>query len=292
MICTLCPHQCRAARDESNGHGRCRMPSLPRVARAAAHFGEEPCISGERGSGTVFFSGCSLSCVFCQNHDISHNDYGQTISVDHLADIFKRLEDSGVHNINLVNPTHYAHVIRPALEKAHLRVPILYNSSGYERVETLRSLEGLIDIYLPDYKYADDLLAESLSHVPHYRDTALAAIKEMLRQTGHLHIENGLAVRGTMVRHLVLPGHTRNSLQALSELVDTFTNRLWISLLFQYTPVRELPDKALNRVLTARECQKVFDRLCELGAENGYVQDRSSATDAFIPTFDLTGIEP
>ncbi len=292
MICTLCPHQCHATRDEQVGHGRCRMPMHPRVARAAAHFGEEPCISGERGSGTVFFSGCSLSCVFCQNYDISHDDFGQTISIDRLADSFKRLEDSGVHNINLVNPTHYAHVIRPALEKAHLHVPILYNSSGYERVETLRSLEGLIDIYLPDYKYADDALAETLSGIPHYRDTALAAIEEMLRQTGHLRLENGLAVRGTMVRHLVLPGHIRNSLQALSDLTEAFTDALWISLLFQYTPVRPVSDKALNRVLTARECKKVFDRLCELGAENGYVQDRASATDDYIPTFDLTGIDP
>lgn len=288
--CTLCPHRCGAVRDDVHGDGRCRMPALPRVARAAAHFGEEPCISGKNGSGTVFFSGCALSCVFCQNHPISHEDFGKTLTVDELADVFRRLVDSGVHNINLVNPTHYINAVRQALERYRPPVPVVYNSSGYERVESLKTLEGLVDVYLPDYKYADDTLAMTLSGALAYRETALSAIAEMVRQTGHLTSENGLATRGTMVRHLVLPGYTKQSVAALTDLADHFGKALWVSLMFQYTPVRPLPQKSLNRTLTARECQKLFDTLCDLGLENGYVQDVSGATAEYIPAFDLTGV--
>ncbi len=288
--CSLCPHRCGALRDDTHGEGRCRMPALPRVARAALHFGEEPCISGKNGSGTVFFSGCSLSCVFCQNHEISHKDFGKTVSVSRLADIFRSLVDQGAENINLVNPTHFTHAIRAALEQYKPPVPVLYNSSGYERVETLRSLDGLIDIYLPDYKYADNTLANAFSGIDAYRETALAAIREMLSQVGHLHIENDRAVRGLMIRHLVLPAHTKNSLAALRDIREQFGKDVFVSLLFQYTPVLALPQKELNRPLTKRECQKVFDAMCELELENGYVQDLSSACEDFIPAFDLTGI--
>lgn len=288
--CSLCPHRCDAPRDDTHGEGRCRMPALPKVARAALHFGEEPCISGKNGSGTVFFSGCSLSCVFCQNHAISHKDHGKIVSVSRLADIFRELVEQGAQNINLVNPTHYAHAIRQALELYKPPVPVLYNSSGYERVETLHSLDGLIDIYLPDYKYADNALAEALSGIDRYRETALDAIDEMLSQVGHLHIENDRAVRGVMIRHLVLPGHTRNSLAALADIRERFGQDVFVSLLFQYTPVLTLPQKELNRPLTKRECQKVFDAMCELGLENGYVQDLESACEEFIPAFDLTGV--
>ncbi len=290
MICSLCPHRCQAERNDREGFGRCRMPSLPRIARAALHHGEEPCISGTNGSGTVFFSGCSLSCVFCQNAPISHEDFGRTVSVEQLADCFRRLEAEGAHNINLVNPTHYAHSIRQALECYRPSIPIVYNSSGYERVETVRSLDGLIDVYLPDYKYADNALATALSGIENYRETALEAIAEMLRQTGPITLQNGLAVGGTMVRHLVLPGHTCNSLQALNDLHERFGSTLWVSLLFQYTPMRPHPDKALNRTLTPRECRKVFDHLCALEFENGYAQELSSATAQLIPSFDLTGV--
>ncbi len=289
--CTLCPHRCGAVRDEQHGEGRCRMPALPRIARAALHFGEEPPITAQHGSGTVFFSGCSLSCLFCQNHTISHDDFGKTIAISELAAIFRRLVDSGAENINLVNPTHYAHAIREALTLYRPPVPVVYNSSGYERVETLRSLEGLVDIYLPDYKYADDALAKELSGIDNYRETALAAIVEMRRQTGDLTVENGKAVRGTMVRHLVLPGHTKNSLAVLEDLKERFSSSLYVSLLFQYTPVLPLSQKELNRTLTARECQKVFDALCDLELTNGFVQDRTSATTQMIPSFDLTGVE-
>ncbi len=288
--CSLCPHRCGARRDDTHGEGRCRMPALPKVARAALHFGEEPCISGKNGSGTVFFSGCSLSCIFCQNHDISHKDHGKIVTVDRLADIFRELVDQGAENINLVNPTHYAHVIRKALERYKPPVPVLYNSSGYERVETLRSLDGLIDLYLPDYKYADDALANAFSGIEDYRETALTAIGEMLSQVGHLHIENGRAMHGVMIRHLVLPAHTKNSLAALRDIREQFGKDVFVSLLFQYTPVSALPQKELNRSLTKRECRKVFDAMCELGLENGYVQDLSSACEDFIPAFDLTGV--
>lgn len=277
-------------RDASHGEGACRMSALPKVARAALHFGEEPCISGTNGSGTVFFSGCTLSCVFCQNHSISQHGVGAVVSVDVLADIFRRLVAQGAQNINLVTPTHYVHSIRKALEIYHPPVPVLYNSSGYERVETLRSLQGLVDIYLPDFKYADNALAAQLSGVNNYREVALEAIAEMLSQTGHLQLENGRAIRGTMIRHLVLPGHTRNSLDVLELCKEAFSAECHISLLFQYTPMDVLPQKELNRTLTARECRKVFNALCELGFENGYVQDRTSAGKEGIPAFDLTGV--
>ncbi len=289
--CSLCPHRCGATRDDKHGNGRCRMPALPKIARAALHFGEEPCISGQNGSGTVFFSGCSLSCVFCQNHQISHDDHGQIVSVSRLADIFRELVEQGAENINLVNPTHYAHAIRHALELYKPPVPVLYNSSGFERVETLKSLNGLIDLYLPDYKYADNALAKLLSGIDGYRETALAAIEEMLTQTGHLQINDGHAVRGVMIRHLVLPAHTKNSIAALTDIREHFGSDVFVSLLFQYTPLLTLPQKELNRSLTARECQKVFDAMCELGLENGYVQDLASASSEFIPPFDLTGVE-
>ena len=288
--CSLCPHRCGALRDDTHGEGRCRMPALPKIARAALHFGEEPPISGTSGSGTVFFAGCTLSCAFCQNRDISHDDFGKIVTVDALADIFRRLTDEGAHNINLVTPTHYADSIRRALEQYRPPIPVVYNCSGYERVETLHALEGLVDIYLPDFKYAQDDLAKKLSGIDRYRDTALAAIEEMLAQTGHLTVENGLAVRGTMVRHLVLPGHTRNSLAALTLLKEHFGSELAVSLLFQYTPLHTLEQKELNRTLTKRECQKVFDALCDLELTNGFVQDLTSATDEFVPAFDLTGV--
>ncbi len=288
--CSLCPHRCGALRDDTHGEGRCRMPALPKIARAALHFGEEPPISGQNGSGTVFFSGCPLSCVFCQNRDISQKDFGKTVSVDQLADIFRRLVDEGAHNINLVTPTHFAHSIAAALEQYRPPVPVVYNCGGYERVETLRKLDGLVDIYLPDFKYADDALALTMSGIKNYRNTALAAIGEMVRQTGFLRVKNGLAIGGTMVRHLVLPAHTKNSIEALTILKDRFGADLPVSLLFQYTPVDTFDTKELNRTLTARECRKVFNALCELGLENGYVQDISSATEEWIPAFDLTGV--
>ena len=290
-ICTLCPRQCRAKRtDEENNGGYCGMPSQPVAARAALHFGEEPCISGTRGSGTVFFSGCTLGCVFCQNHSISHQRYGKPISTERLADIFKQLEAAGAHNINLVNPTHYAASICKALKLYKPNVPVVYNTGGYERVETLRMLEGLVDIYLPDCKYVDSALASTLSDAPDYFRNASVAIREMVRQTGPVVLDaDGIAQSGTIVRHLVLPGHTANSLQVLDWLATV--PDIWVSLMFQYTPCGDVSaHKELQRPLTRRECDKVWQYMSDLGITGGYVQDRKSSGTKMIPEFDLTGL--
>lgn len=291
MICSLCPRQCHAERSATSV-GTCGAPSETRIARAALHFGEEPCISGTRGSGTVFFSGCPLRCRFCQNYEISQRGFGRTVSPARLADIFRELEAQGAHNINLVSPTPYIPSIRQALSLYTPSVPIVYNSSGYERVESLKSLEGLVDVYLPDFKYADNALATALSGVPDYVEVATTAVLEMARQTGPMQLdENGMAVRGTMVRHLVLPGHTRQSIAVLDRLADILPHGAWVSLLFQYTPVREVEGfPTLSRTLTRRERDKVWAHLLARNLTDGYVQEADSAGTAFIPSFDLTGV--
>ncbi len=290
-ICTICPRHCGALRDTNAGSGFCGMPATPVVARAALHYGEEPCISGTRGSGTVFFSGCSLKCCYCQNHSISHKNEGKSITTARLADIFRELENAGAHNINLVNPGHYAVSVCKALELYKPNVPIVYNSSGYERLETLKMLEGCIDVYLPDCKYVDSALSLSLSGAKDYFDVASAAIIEMARQTGLATFDaNGILTKGTLVRHLVLPSHTRNSMQVLDWL-STIKESVWVSLMFQYTPCGNLSaHKELQRTLTRRECEKVWDYMDSLGIVNGYVQDRKSAGTFMIPAFDLTGV--
>ena len=290
-ICSICPRQCGAKRDEHHGSGFCQMPAEPVVARAALHFGEEPCISGTRGSGTVFFSGCSLKCCFCQNHSISHENEGKVISVERLAAIFRELEEMGAHNINLVNPSHYAVSIRKALELYRPNIPVVYNSSGYERVETLEFLDGFIDVYLPDCKYVDSSLSLALSDAEDYFEITSSAIREMVRQTGTAQFDaDGMMTKGTMVRHLVLPGHTKNSMQVLDWLA-TIKEQIWVSLMFQYTPCGDVSaHKELQRTLTRRECEKVWDYMDDLGIVNGYVQDRKSAGTKMIPAFDLTGV--
>lgn len=291
MICNLCPRQCNTPRDNSHGNGWCGMGTDPVVARAALHFGEEPCISGTNGSGTVFFSGCPLRCRFCQNDTISHQHYGKQISPQRLADIFRELEEAGAHNINLVNPTHFALSICKAVELYNPKVPIVYNSSGYERVETLRLLDGIVDVYLPDCKYIHTDIAEELSGVADYFDYASQAILEMARQTGPVSLDDdSIITKGTIVRHLVLPGHTRESMAVLDWL-EQYKERLWISLMFQYTPMGDINNhKELQRALTARECNKVFDYMQSLGIQGGYVQSRQSSGKDAIPTFDLTGV--
>ena len=207
MICNLCPRRCGALRDETRGLGRCRMPSVPVAARAALHHWEEPPISGSRGSGTIFFSGCSLGCVFCQNQEISHRDFGKAVSLERLVQICDELIAQGAHNINFVNPTHFAHAVRTLLIRHPLPVPVVWNSGGYDRVETLRALEGLVDVYLPDLKYLDPDTAGRYSAAPDYPEAAAAAIREMVRQTGPCQFDgDGLLRRGTVIRHLILPG--------------------------------------------------------------------------------------
>lgn len=293
MICRLCPHRCGAVRDEVHGEGRCALPSVAYVARAALHFGEEPCISGTRGSGTVFFSGCTLSCVFCQNREISRVEdvvSGKPVDAVRLSEIFRELEAAGAHNINLVSPTPHVPVILEALHRYRPAVPIVYNSSGFERVETLRALEGWVDVYLPDFKYADDALAQELSGCEGYARTAEAAIREMIRQTGPVVLdEDGLIRRGTIVRHLILPKHTNDSLRVL-DILETLPS-CYVSLMHQYTPMVDVAGHPeLSRRITRREYDKVSAHMIAKDFEDGYLQVGSSAGTEMIPTFDGTGV--
>lgn len=290
--CTLCPRACGARRDESSGDGFCRMGTTPVVARAALHFWEEPCISGTRGSGAVFFTGCSLGCAYCQNYEISaERKTGRAVTPEELADIFQRLVEQGAHNINLVTATHFVPAVARALSVRKLPVPVVYNCGGYESVSTLKLLEGLVDIYLPDFKYADGALAARLSAAPDYPETARAAVLEMVRQTGPaVYGEDGLMKRGTLVRHMILPGHTRNSVAVLGTLAK-LPPGVPVSLMSQYVPcgrASEFPE--INRRVTKREYAKVQGVLFSLGLD-GYVQEGKAASRAYIPPFDLSGVE-
>ena len=291
MLCTLCPRMCRAQRTDVSGQGRCRMPALPVVARAALHMWEEPPISGTRGSGTVFFSGCSLGCVFCQNDEISHQDFGRAVTVERLREICLDLIAQGAHNINLVNPTHFAHAVGQLLEEP-LPVPVVWNSGGYDRVETLRALEGKLDIYLPDLKYLDPALAERYSGAADYPQAAQAAIREMVRQTGPYVLEGGLLKRGVIVRHLILPGRLNEAKAVMDWVAGTFPpGSVLFSLMRQYVPhgrAAEFPE--IDRKLRASEARNAAEYMENLGLE-GFCQEGGSADTGFIPPFDLTGVE-
>lgn len=292
--CTLCPRECHVNRLEGQ-RGYCGMDSTVRAARAALHMWEEPCISGEKGSGAVFFSGCGLRCCYCQNREIAIGTSGLEISVDRLADIFLELQGKGAANINLVTGAHYVPQIRMALDSAKKRgliLPVVYNSSGYEKAETLKLLRGYVDIYLPDFKYMESSLAESYSKAPDYPETAKKAIQEMVEQTGKCEFdEDGYIVKGTVVRNLILPGHTRNSIKVLEYLYQTYGNDIYISIMNQYTPVHQQEKyPELNRLVTVREYEKVLNAAVELGIENGFFQDGETAKESFIPSFDYEGI--
>ncbi len=290
--CAICPRQCGVIRTENDfSGGVCHMPEKPRIARAALHFGEEPCISGKNGSGTVFFSGCSLSCAFCQNGEISHKNFGKTVSVERLSEIFRELEQKGAHNINLVNPTHFAVAIREALMLYKPQIPIVYNTGGYERVETLRSLEGLVDVYLPDLKYVHGDIAEKLSGAKDYFAFAAPAILEMARQTDKVVLDaQGIIQRGTIVRHLVLPGHTRETMAVL-DWIAAHKEKFWVSIMFQYTPMTDvMGEPSLSRALTKRECEKIWNYMQQLDITDGFIQDKKSTGTKMIPDFDLTGV--
>lgn len=287
FTCTLCPRKCAAVRDAEHGNGACGLPETVHIARAALHTGEEPCFGT---AGAVFFGGCTLRCNYCQNHTISRSAAGKPVTAERLVDIFKELCEQGADVIDLVSPTPYLPTVRKALSLYRPPIPVVYNTSGYERVDTLRSLEGLIDVYLPDLKYVTGALAADLSGAEDYPEIALSAIREMVRQTGPMQLSaRGIATRGTLVRHLILPAHTRESLavlDALSRIPD-----VWVSLMCQYTPVLPVDGHPeLSRRVTAREYDKVTDHLFNLGLTNGYVQDRSSATASYIPVFDGFGV--
>ncbi len=297
MECRLCPRECGVDRAEKLGW--CGMSDRITAAKAMLHYWEEPCISGKGGSGAVFFSGCVLRCAYCQNYDISEKRYGKEITVERLAEIFLELQEKGAENIDLVNPTHFVPQIIAALriaKESGLSIPIVYNSGGYEKVETLKMLDGLIDIYLPDVKYFDDETARRLSNAPGYFNTAMAAVGEMVRQTGEPVFENGengRLIRGTIVRHLVLPGCYKDSIETVRRLGERFGGDILFSLMSQYTPFgRVLTDPELskmNRRITTFEYNKVLDAVIEAGLE-GYMQERSSAKEEYTPDFDLSGI--
>ena len=289
--CTLCPRRCGV--DRTAGLGFCASPRQALVTRAAPHFGEEPCISGTRGSGAVFFSGCNLRCVFCQNHSISRGGAGKALDTAGLRELFLRLRDQGVHNLNLVTPSHYSDRIAEALAGLDLGIPVVWNSSAYESVEQLRQLEGLVQVYLPDFKYADRALAGALSAAPDYPETALAAIREMIRQTGPAELDgDGLLRRGVLIRHLVLPGHAENSLRVIDAIEDLLPYRdVLFSLMSQYTPMPGLERwPELTRTLTAEEYGRVCSYLDFSSIERGYVQSLEAASEEMIPAFDGTGV--
>ena len=288
--CTLCPRRCGV--DRTRGQlGFCKMPGQIHAARAGVHYWEEPVISGSFGSGAVFFSGCTLKCAFCQNYDISQENFGKPMTSAELRAAFERLIDEGVQNINLVTPTHFLPDILPALEPK-LPVPVVYNCGGYESVETLRQLEGKIDVYLPDFKYSDNVLAKKLSSAPDYFETASAAILEMYRQVGKPVIEGDEMKRGVLVRHLVLPGCVDNSLGVLDWVAEHFrSGDILFSLMSQYVPMgraAEMPP--FDRRITELEYDSVLSYMMLLGIEDGYTQDFSSAERGYTPSFDLTGL--
>ena len=295
FTCNLCPRQCGAKRgNEAPGEGRgfCRMGENAVLARAALHFDEEPCISGSRGSGAVFFSGCTLRCVYCQNEAISWGCFGKEVTVTELKAIFRRLiDEEEAHNLNLVTGTHFINPILEALGDGP-GVPVVWNTSGFETVETLRRLQGHVQVYLPDLKYVDPEGASRYSRASAYPVWAEKAILEMLDQTGgYAFDDEGLMTRGVLIRHLILPGRVRQSKDALSWIADHAPKDVYVSLMAQYTPCGRAKDMPpLDRPITQEEYDEVVDHLFSLGLENGYVQEMSSASARYIPAFDLTGV--
>ncbi len=292
MSCKLCPRSCGAERTENIGHGYCRMPAAPVLARAALHLWEEPPISGTRGSGTVFFSGCSLGCVFCQNEKISHQDFGKAVTLDRLREICEALIAQGAHNLNFVNPTHYAHVLAALLRDWRPPVPLVFNTGGYDRVDTLRELEGKVDIYLPDLKYLDGGTAQRYSGAPDYPEVAQTAIREMVRQTGPCRFDdNRLLLRGTIIRHLILPGQLNQAKAVMDWVAREFEpGTVLFSLMSQYTPWGDLSAcPEIDRRLRPGEMRAAQEYMENLGLA-GFTQERTSAREEYTPPFDLTGI--
>ena len=293
-LCRDCPRHCNAPRTDSDAGGICLSPLLPRVVRAAPHYGEEPCISGTRGAGTIFFSGCNLRCVFCQNREISRASVGRTLTVQELRDVMLHLRDEGVHNIELVTPTHFTRVIAEALAGVTLGVPVVWNSSGYERVETLRLLDGLVQVYLPDLKYLSSETAGRYSAAPDYPAAACAAIEEMYRQRGPYRLDGeGLLQSGVLIRHLILPGHKEESRDIIDYVADTFpAGSVLFSLMSQYTPMPGLEKyPELQRPVTAEENADLIHYLQVRRLQDGFWQELSSVGEESIPLFDGSGLD-
>ena len=304
--CRLCPRNCGVDRISGN-NGICGVSEKLKIARAALHFWEEPCISGENGSGTVFFSGCSLHCVFCQNEEIAQGLAGKDVPPERLTEIFLELQEKGAHNINLVTPGHYVPYIIRSVEDARrqgLKIPIVYNTGSYETVDTIKRLEGIVDVYLPDFKYWDSAIAKKYSHAPDYPEVAKAAIAEMVRQqpapefaiyqnlkvtANHEAVE--LMQKGVIVRQLLLPGFLEDAKQVTRYLYETYGDSIYLSLMSQFTPlahIEEYPE--LNRKVTQKEYDSFVDYAIELGVENGFIQEEDVAEESFIPVFDCEGV--
>ena len=292
MICTLCPRACGALRDAQHGEGYCGAPALPRLARAAIHMWEEPCISGTRGSGTIFFSGCSLGCVYCQNYSVSHGNYGKTVQMARMYEIMDELAAQGAHNINLVTPTHYAHLIPDLARHKPAGLPLVYNCAGYERIETLQTLSGAVDVYLTDLKYISSRVSSRCSDAADYFLYAAPAIQEMITQTGPaVFDDDGLLIRGVIVRHLVLPGFSADSLRVLRWCAENLPDGIVYSIMAQYTPCGSAVNMPpLNRRLNAAEYRRIR-QFVEYQDFTGYIQELSSAKEEYIPPFDLSGVE-
>ena len=291
--CDLCPHECKINRE--NQIGRCKATDKVKIALSSLHFFEEPCISGKNGSGTIFFSNCNLRCVFCQNHKISHEGYGVEVSVERLAEIMIEQQKNNANNINLVSPTIYAYQIKQAIILAKqngLKIPIVYNSSGYEKVETLKELEGLIDIYLPDFKYSNNELGEKYSGIKNYYDICLPAIKEMYRQVGAPKLnESGIIEKGLIIRHLILPNNIENTKRVIDSIKLNFPNDIYVSIMAQYFPTykaKKIPE--INRKISKEEYEEIENYIYEKNVENGYMQDLGEREEEYVPEFNLSGV--
>ena len=293
MLCNLCPRSCNTDRDTSPGY--CRVTNRIKISRAALHFWEEPCISGQNGSGTVFFSGCNMGCVYCQNNNISHGAFGKEITTRRLAQIFLELQQQKAHNINLVTPTHFAPQIIDAVKLAKnngLSIPVVYNTGSYEKPQSIEALKDTVDIYLPDFKYISAETAHKYSFCADYPDVAKKAIDAMIKQTGPcVFDDDGIIKKGVIVRVLVLPGYADEAKKIIEYLYRTYGDDIYISIMSQYTPCTDL-DKypEINRKLTQQEYDEVVDFAVELGLENGFLQEGEAASESFIPPFDLQGV--
>lgn len=293
MICTLCGHRCGMDRAEGE-KGFCTMGENAMIAKVMLHKWEEPCISGENGSGAIFFSGCSLRCAYCQNWEISHMRKGLPVDIDRLRDIFDELADQGAHNINLVNPTHFAPFIARAFKRYRKRIPVVYNTHGYDSPEALKLMDGIVDIYLPDLKYTYALPARRYSSAPNYFEVARAAIDEMVRQVGPVQYdENGLLKKGVLIRHLILPGQAEAAKDVIDYVADHFEpGTVLFSLMAQYTPCgAAVRYPEINRKLTQEEYDEVAQYLMNSPIENGFMQELESADEQYIPAFDYEGVE-
>lgn len=288
--CQLCPRNCQVNRAEGK-YGRCHEDGTIRIARASLHMWEEPCISGTKGSGTVFFSGCPLGCVYCQNYNIANGANGVPVTVDELSEIFLKQQENGANNINLVTPTHYVPLIVPALEKAKakgLKLPVVYNTGSYETVETLKMMDGLVDVYLPDLKYVSSKLSGRYSFAPDYFEVASAAIAEMYRQVGTpIFDDNDMMKRGMIVRHMMLPGCLEDSKRVVRYLWETYGNNIFMSLMSQYTPLKTVERyPEINRKVSWDEYFALEDYAVDLGVEQAFVQEEDAAEESFIPDFE------